>query len=245
MAMEKVLAVLDDDRYDLVVLDTPPTSDALDFLEAPERLVEALDSPAMRWLVDAFEPTRRLGLGALARGVAGILRGMGRLTGRGFLEHMAEFVTELNDLFGGFKERAREVSRQFRGDGFAYVVVAAPQRPALDEALLFLERLRSLGLRGDAMVLNRVYHRAPARISKSDVTAALGRLGCSPSLADPVLRALSDEDAQAALDEAELARLDERLPSVAPTPPLRIELPLLAVDVHDLGELMPLSARLV
>ena len=245
MAMEKVLAVLDDERYDLVVLDTPPTSDALDFLEAPERLVEALDSPAMRWLVDAFEPTRRLGLGALARGVAGILRGMGRLTGRGFLEHMAEFVTELNDLFGGFKERAREVSRQFRGDGFAYVVVAAPQRPALDEALLFLERLRSLGLRGDAMVLNRVHHRAPARISKSDVTAALGRFGCSPSLADPVLRALSDEDAQAALDEAELARLDERLPSVAPKPPLRIELPLLAVDVHDLGELLPLSARLV
>ena len=80
MAMEKVLAVLDDQRYDLVILDTPPTSDALDFLEAPERLVEALDSPAMRWLVDAFEPTRRLGLGALARSVAGILRGMGRLS---------------------------------------------------------------------------------------------------------------------------------------------------------------------
>ena len=58
MAMEKVLAVLDDPSFDLVVLDTPPTSDALDFLEAPERLVEALDSPAMRWLVDAFEPSR-------------------------------------------------------------------------------------------------------------------------------------------------------------------------------------------
>jgi anion-transporting ArsA/GET3 family ATPase len=245
MAMEKVLAVLGDERYDLVVLDTPPTSDALDFLEAPERLVEALDSPAMRWLVDAFEPTRRLGLGALARGVAGILRGMGRLTGRGFLEHMAEFVTELNDLFGGFKERAREVSRAFRGEGFAYVVVAAPQRPALDEALLFLERLSSLGLRGDAMVLNRVHHRAPPGISRDDVAGALGRVGLGARLTEPVMRALADEDAQAALDAAELARLDERLPRVARQPPLRIVLPLLAVDVHDLGELLPLSARLV
>ena len=245
MAMEKVLAVLDDRRYDLVVLDTPPTSDALDFLEAPERLVEALDSPAMRWLVDAFEPSKRLGLGALARGVAGILRGIGRLTGRGFLEHMAEFVTELNDLFGGFKERAREVSRAFRGEAFAYVLVAAPQRPALDEALLFLERLRALGLRGDAMVLNRVHHRSPPGLSRDDAAAALGRFGLDPGLAEAVFRALGDEDAQAKLDAAELVRFDERLKSVAPEPKVRIELPLLAVDVHDLSELIPLSAKLV
>src|SRR5690349_14092031 len=136
MAMEKVLAVLGDPSYELIVLDTPPTSDALDFLDAPERLVEALDSPAMRWLVDAFEPKRRLGLGALARGVALVLRGVGRLTGRGFLENMAAFVTELNHLFGGFKERARQVSEAFRGADFAYVLVSTPVPPALEEAAL-------------------------------------------------------------------------------------------------------------
>ena len=129
--------------------------------------------------------------------------------------------------------------------GFAYVVVSAPQRPALDEALVFLGRLRSLGLRGDAMVLNRVHHRASMPIARDDVASALGRFGLDPGLADGVVEAVGDEDAQAALDAVELARLDERLPSVCATPPMRIELPLLAVDVHDLGELLPLSARLV
>ncbi|MDF3068335.1 MAG: Arsenical pump-driving ATPase, partial [Polyangiaceae bacterium] len=102
MAMEKVLSVLKSGRFDLIVLDTPPTSEALDFLDAPERLVEALDSPAMRWLVQSFQPSSGFSMRLLARGVAALLRTMGRVTGRGFLEDMAAFVGELNELFGGF-----------------------------------------------------------------------------------------------------------------------------------------------
>src|SRR5688500_9111970 len=157
MAMEKVLSVLKSGRYDLIVLDTPPTAEALDFLDAPERLVEALDSPAMRWLVQALEPSGGLSMRLLARGVAALLRTMGRLTGRGFLEDMAAFVGELNDLFGGFKERASEVARAFRAPDFGYLLVAAPNGPALEEARFFAERLRRLGMRADALVLNRVH----------------------------------------------------------------------------------------
>jgi anion-transporting ArsA/GET3 family ATPase len=246
MAMEKVLAVLADPAFDLVVLDTPPTNDALDFLDAPERLIEALDSPAMRWLVDAFEPRRRLGLSALARGVALLLRGMGRLTGRGFLENMAEFVTELNDLFGGFKERAREVSRAFRGEDFAYVLVSAPVTSALDEVLAFLERLAAQGLRGDALVLNRVYPSATGGVTLEAAGAAAERVGLDKELAPELLGALADEAAQGAADARALqpffrglAALGERAPS------LRIELPLLAADPHDLADLVPLTERLV
>jgi anion-transporting ArsA/GET3 family ATPase len=246
MAMEKVLAVLGDPEHEIIVLDTPPTSDALDFLDAPERLIEALDSPAMRWLVDAFEPKRKLGLGALARGVAVVLRGVGRLTGRGFLEHMAEFVTELNDLFGGFKERAREVSRAFRGEGFAYVMVSTPVPAALDEAALFLDRLAASGLRGDALVLNRLHRVRGGTVSREEAAEAAKSAGLDPSIAPALLAALTDEDVQARFDAQALEQLELRLAKSPGTASLRrIELPLLGDDPHDLADLVPLSQRLV
>jgi len=246
MAMEKVLAVLQDPTFELVVLDTPPTSDALDFLDAPERLIEALDSPAMRWLVDAFEPKRKLGLSALARGIAVVLRGVGRLTGRGFLEHMAEFVTELNDLFGGFKERAREVAAAFRGSDFAYVLVSTPVPAALEEAALFLERLAASGLRGDALVLNRVHPRHERVASLDEARAAAVAAGVPAELASALVAALTDESTQGAVDRAALdeyrTRLDGRAGAGAR---LRLELPLLTGDPHDLSDLRELSSRLV
>jgi len=246
MAMEKVLGVLKSGRYDLIVLDTPPTSDALDFLDAPERLIEALDSPAMRWLVDAFEPKHKLGLGALARGVAVVLRGVGKLTGTGFLENMAEFVTELNDLFGGFKSRARQVAAAFRGADFAYVLVSTPVPAALEEAALFLERLAASGLRGDALVLNRLHPRFEAQVTLEQARGAASAAGISPGVAQALLVALSDENAQGAADASALADFEARLAGARGAgPELRLALPLLAGDPHELGDLRALSARLV
>lgn len=245
MAMEKVLAVKSDPSFDLIVLDTPPTSDALDFLNAPERLIEALDSPAMRWLVEAFSTQGRFSLNVLARGVAALLRSVGKLTGQGFLENMAEFVSELNDLFGGFKERARLVSKAFRGEEFAYTIIASPASPALAEARFFATRLGELGMRGDAVVINRVNPPSGERPALDDVMRALGERGAPPELAATVLRAFDEERRQGDLDAQAIARFEGELARISRRPPPVLRVPVLAGEVHDLATLRVIAERLL
>jgi anion-transporting ArsA/GET3 family ATPase len=245
MAMEKVLAVKDDPAFDLVVLDTPPTSDALDFLDAPERLIEALDSPAMRWLVQAFTSSRKLSLNVLARGVAAVLRSVGKLTGQGLLEHMAEFVSELNDLFGGFKARAGQVSKAFRSPDFAYVIVATPNPVALGEARFFSRRLGESGMRGDAIVMNRVHPEASERASRESLEAALQARGIDRSLAVAVEAAHDEEGRQGKLDGAAIARFRAELSALPGSVTTLLEVPVLAGQVHEFRTLHAIAERLL
>jgi len=248
MAMEKVLSVLSDARYDIVVLDTPPTSDALDFLDAPERLIETLDSPALRWLSEAFEKSGRFSLNVVARGVALVLRGIARLTGQGFLERLAEFVTEVNELFGGFKERARRVGLAFRQPEFAYLLVATPQPSALDEAAFFAERLERLGMRADALVVNRMLPPSGREPELEAVRAVLAAEGVAePSdLAERVLAASRAERAASELERRtlELSAADPRAIGKSRVP-VRVEVPSFAESVHDVAALVAVSRRFV
>lgn len=247
MAMETVLTALGDARYDLIVLDTPPTSDALDFLDAPGRLIEALDSAALRWLAQAFERSGRFSLNLVARGVALVLRGIARLTGQGFLERLAEFVTEVNELFGGFKERAERVARAFRSPEFAYLLVATPTAEALGEAAFFAERLTRSRMRADALVVNRVHPVASALPSAADVHGALRAHGreASDDLVERILTAHRAEAAQAARERKSLERtLGAGSALSAARIPLVIEVPAFAASVHDVAALVAVSRRL-
>jgi len=242
MAMEKVLLVRRDPRFDRIVLDTPPTSNALDFLDAPERLIEAIDSPAMRWLVQTVEKSGRFSLNFLARGVALVLRGIGRLTGKGFLEHLAEFVVELNELFGGFRERAAEVAKAFRAPDLAYVLVTSPAPAAIDEVSYFAARLRQQGMRPDAVVVNRL-QTSPAPVDSAELARAARELGLplSPEALAGVELAAQDERTRAAFDVAQLRQLEGSLGSELP-PILRV--PVQAADVHDVRGLAQVAALL-
>src|SRR5262249_13309712 len=152
-------------------------------------MIDALDSAATRWFIQAMESSGKFSLNLLAKSVAIVLRGIGRLTGGGFLEQMAGFITHLNDLFGGFRGRAMQGSEAFRGAEFAYLIISTPAPAALREASFFAERLVEHGMRRDALVVNRVHRRPRAEPNAAQVAQALSahriELG-----GDPVARLL-------------------------------------------------------
>jgi anion-transporting ArsA/GET3 family ATPase len=244
MAMEKLYALRTDSRWDLIVIDTPPTTNALDFLDAPERMIEALDSPVFRWLVSAFEPSGKLSVNLLARGAAAALRGMGRLTGTGFLEALAELIVLLNDMLGGFRARANEVQKALRGPDVAYVLVTSPDPLSIREILYFADRLRELSMPRDAVIVNRMHRDPGARPSPEAVRAELAALGVALA-ADGEMRVISafeDEVRQSDLDRRHLGALESL--EVGDQRPLRVSVPALIGDVHDLRALAKVSAAL-
>jgi anion-transporting ArsA/GET3 family ATPase len=242
MAMEKVLLVRQDPRFDRIVLDTPPTSNALDFLDAPERLIEAIDSAAMRWLVQTFERSGRFSLNLVARGVGLVLRGIGRLTGKGFLEHLAEFVAELNQLFGGFRERAATVAQAFRSPDLSYLLVTSAAPAAIDEVSYFAARLREQGMRPDAVIVNRLQPN-PEPATDASLQALAGELGVplSAELVAAVQQAARDDRTRAAFEAEQLAGLPAVLGDV---PPSVLRVPVLAADVHDVKSLSSVARLL-
>jgi anion-transporting ArsA/GET3 family ATPase len=176
-----------------------------------------------------------------------MMRGIGRLTGGGFLEQIAEFITDLNDLFGGFKERAREVASAFRGDDFAYVLVTTPAPVAVREALFFADRLIEQGMRRDAFVVNRVHRKPRARPSLDEIESSLTRhsLALEAHGAQRLEQALLEELAHAELDAKHLAELSRAIvPDAYGRTPIRVEIPALPSDVHDLGTLGGVAALL-
>jgi anion-transporting ArsA/GET3 family ATPase len=244
MAMEKLVAVKSDPRFDLIVLDTPPTTNALDFLDAPERLIEALDSATMKWFVAAFESTGKLSLNLLARSAAVILRGIGKITGGGFLEAMAEFITELNDLFGGFKQRAVMVEKALRSPEVAFVLVTSPAPMSIREVLYFSERLEQAGMPRGAFVVNR-FRLPPPRardgVSVKDAKAAIDahHLPLEDDAPARLVQAHGDAVKLAALDAFHIRALGAR--TGVPT----VRVPEFPADVHDLRGLAQLADVLV
>jgi anion-transporting ArsA/GET3 family ATPase len=245
MAMEKLVAVHRDPRFDLVILDTPPTANALDFLDAPVRLAEAIDSATMRWFVQAFESTGKLSLNLLARSAAVVLRALGRVTGGGFLESMAEFITELNDLFGGFKQRARMVEAALRSPDVSFVLVTSPAPMSIQEVLFFSDRLQASQMPRGAFVVNRFHVPPPGAAAPTELDAATAIATRGLALEDDaparLVEAYEDAVQLAALDARHVLALGASAQGQVPV----VRVPELASDVHDLKRLGEVAERLM
>ena len=239
MAMEKLYAVKGDPAYDLILLDTPPTTNALDFLDAPERLVGAIDSAATRWFVQAFQSSGKLSLNLLARSTAAILKGIGKLTGSGFLEQVAAFISEINAVFGGWRQRAETVSAALRGPEVAYVLVTTPDPLCVREVLYFAERLREQDMRRDAFVVNRVHPNYGSLPAPADVATLLDAAAIHMDAGAPerLIQAAVDESRMGVLDQRHLRALDQALAGEQQDGSLRVDVPAFPYDIYDVSRL--------
>ncbi len=241
MAMEKLSEVKAEGKYDLIVLDTPPTSNALDFLDAPERLVDALDSAALKWFIMAFQSSGRFSLNILAKSAALVLQTIGKITGGDFLEQMAELVSDLSVLFDSFRARAMDVQKTLRADDVAFLLVTSPSPLSVREALFFADHLKSADIPRSGFIVNRMRREHGDVAGESIVASALARAGLPPGVASQVTRAASEEHLLAVEDLRQIARLRPHLTEGVPL----VALPDLPTGVQDLPLLAKLGSYLI
>jgi anion-transporting ArsA/GET3 family ATPase len=239
MAMEKLLNVLVTEDFDLLVLDTPPSRHALDFLRAPERLVDAIEGPIMRGMGRAVDEARRFSFDWVTKSAELMVRGLGKLTGTGLLEQVATLISDLNVIFGGFQARAKRVSAAFRDPSFAYLLVTRPSAPAIADTCHFAAALADSGMRADAVIVNGVH---PV-LDTSTITQGL--LELAPRLGGPLVQRVRQAAEARRVEVEHEARHMRGLDSVLlDSRVLYLALPVVIGGVPDLPALGELATRL-
>jgi anion-transporting ArsA/GET3 family ATPase len=240
MAMEKLGQLRHADEWDLIVVDTPPSRSALDFLDAPQRLGRFLDGRLIRVLTGPAKVGMSF-MGVLNAGFSMMTGALTKILGAQVLKDAQTFVTALDTMFGGFRERAESTYRLLQAPGTSFVVIATPEPDALREASYFVERLDAERMPLAGLILNRVHTSPAARLSTARSLAAAENLesqndlsvpGTSSAVAAVALR-MHAESMQLGQRERRLA---ENFTSAHPAVPVA-EVAAQTEDVHDLAGL--------
>ena len=232
MASEALHELHDDERFDLVVVDTPPSRNALDFLDAPGVLARFLDHKVFKLLM----LPARSGLRILNTAAQPVLRAIGRVVGSDVLADAVAFFQAFAGMEAGFRERAEQVIQLLRSEETRFVLVASPRHDTIDEALWFASQLEAQGLGVAAAVVNRAHPRFGDL--SSDEAAARAAASSDPDVA-ALWANVADLQVVAEREAEVVGPLRDRLPA-API----VEVPLLSGDVHDLETLTEIATHL-
>jgi len=244
IAMEKVYELYTSGRFDVIVLDTPPTSSALDFLHAPDRVLDVLDNNAMRLLMGPMIKAGKIGLRLFATPSGIVLRTLARFTGSDFLHDLAQFMLAFEGMYEGFKDRAGKVKALLSSSRTAFVLVTSPNPLIIQETLFFHRALQDDGIRAAAVVVNRVQrdprrHGGPDNIPALKEALQLAQIKDENRLAERLCETLTEQAILADMDRRAIDRLRSTLQDV----PL-YTVPRLRKDVHDLAGLWQIGEYL-
>jgi anion-transporting ArsA/GET3 family ATPase len=233
-AVAKLYELERSDRFDLLVLDTPPSRNALDFLEAPGRLTSFLEGRTLRTLA---RPTG-LGMRVLGRGASPLLGALRRVTGVDLLSDLSTFFGLLGDMTDDFSARAGQVQRMLCAPTTTFLLVTVALAPAIDEAIWFRRTLEAGGMPFGGVIVNRFHHDMLGEADPGDVAGLLANR-LSPGLAERVAANFDDYHLLARRDRRNLARLIAELGATGAGGALAepILVPHLDGDVHDIDGL--------
>jgi anion-transporting ArsA/GET3 family ATPase len=227
-AVAKLYELDRDGDFDLLVLDTPPSRNALDFLDAPGRLTSVLEGRALKTFI---RPTG-LGMRLFGRGAAPLFAGLRRVTGLDLIADLSTFFGLLGDMTDDFSARARQVEEMLRSPTTAFLLVTSAQQAAIDEAIWFRRTLAESGLPFAGVIVNRVHHDILGDTEPEHLLPALGK-GLGPDLAARVAANFADYHRLARRDTRNVAKLEDELGDA----PLLL-VPRLDDDVHDVEGLL-------
>lgn len=237
--MEKLYELHDQGGFDLIVVDTPPTRHALDFLDAPRRLTRLLDNRVFRMLMVPTRGVVRVG-GVAA---AAFLKTISRVVGSEAVDDVVAFFRAFEGMEEGFRERAAQVMQLLAADETAFVLVTSPRRDAVEEAEYFAGRLADGEFSVDALVVNRVHERysdiEPEALRDRARELAGRRSEASNRLAAHYAN-LADLEEVAVRERAELAGLEDRIGDASV-----VHVPELGHDVHDFAALRAVGKHLM
>ena len=230
MAMEKLYEIWSEDRFDLLVLDTPPSRNALDFLEAPNRLLSFIEGRSLQ----VFLAPTGFAAKVAGRSTSMVFSVLKRITGVDLLQDLSEFFTSFSGMVGGFRERAAKVNELLADEESTFLVVCGPQSETVAEAVYFRGKLREQGLPFGGAIVNKVQRAEGSGELQEKIEAALGS-----ELASRVESNFEEFRLLADRDRRNIERLAEELES-----PELIEVPYLDSDVHDMAGLMEVNRHL-
>jgi anion-transporting ArsA/GET3 family ATPase len=230
-AVAKLYELHHSGRFDVLVLDTPPSRNALDFLDAPDRLTGFLDGNALRMFL---APATGLAGRLVGAGTSVVLSVLRRLTGVDLIEDLGTFFRSLGSLIEAFRSRAEGVKALLRDPATTFLIVSSPEREAVEEAIFFRGKLADHGMPFGGLVVNRA-HVLPSGAAEADDAADLEALEAhaGAALTRKVARAWAGERALAARDAAAIERLRAETGDEAP-----LVVPQLGGDVHDIDGLV-------
>jgi anion-transporting ArsA/GET3 family ATPase len=239
MAMEKLGQLRASEQWDLIIVDTPPSRSALDFLDAPNRMSRFLDGTMIRLLT----APSRTGFKFASAGFLFFSRIISKILGGQLLRDISAFVAALDTMFGGFRERATATYELLRQPGTWFLVIATPEPDALREASYFVDRLSAEGMPLAGMVLNRTHPPATTALSATRAEGAAEEVletgGPGTVLAAATLRVHAERMTLAAREQ----HLADRFTSAHPEVAVRT-VPAAAGDVHDLDGLRTMAGEL-